>query len=147
MCEVRFLPPGETIWDAILRAKRLWFLALIFSGWANLLGWIPSCPHTWGTSSSLTPSKIGLKKDLSLRWYSVATFMFARATGLSFLPVISAALLYVALIAWGITFIGMARELASMFVPRGKRDNAVVLRNPQHDREIQIGRASCRERV
>ena len=68
MCEVRFLRPGETIGDAILRAKRLWFLALIFSGWANLLGWIPSCPHTWGTSSSLTPSKIGLKKDLSLRW-------------------------------------------------------------------------------
>ena len=31
MCEVRFLPPGETLWDAILRAKRLWFLALIFS--------------------------------------------------------------------------------------------------------------------
>jgi hypothetical protein len=63
--------------------------------------------------------------------------MFARATGLSFLTVISAALLYVALIAWGITFIGMARELASMFVPRGKRDNAVALRNPQHDREIR----------
>ena len=85
----------------------------------------------------MTPSKIGLKKDLSLRWYTVATFMFARATGLSFLTVISAALLYVALIAWGITFIGMTRELASMFVPRGKRDNAVVLRNPQHDREIR----------
>lgn len=66
----------------------------------------------------MTPAKIGLKKDLSLRWYTVATFMFARATGLSFLTVISAALLYVALIAWGITFIGMARELASMFVPR-----------------------------
>ena len=85
----------------------------------------------------MTPAKIGLKKDLSLRWYTVATFMFARATGLSFLTVISAALLYVALIAWGITFIGMARELASMFVPRDKRDNAVVLRNPQHDREIR----------
>jgi hypothetical protein len=86
----------------------------------------------------VTPSKIGLKKDLSPRWpYTVATFMFARATGLSFLTVISAALLYVALIAWGITFIGMARELASMFVPRGKCDNAVVLRNPQHDREIR----------
>jgi hypothetical protein len=85
----------------------------------------------------VTPSKIGLKKDLSLRWYTVVTFLFARATGLSFFTVISAALLYVALIAWGITFIGMAHELASMFVPRGKRDNAVVLRNPQHDREIR----------
>jgi hypothetical protein len=85
----------------------------------------------------VTPAKIGLKKDLSLRWYTVATFMFARATGLSFLTVIPAGLLYVALIACGITFIGMARELASMFVPRGKRDNAVVLRNPQHDREIR----------
>ena len=31
MCEVRFLPPGETIGDAILRGKRLWRLALIFS--------------------------------------------------------------------------------------------------------------------
>jgi hypothetical protein len=64
----------------------------------------------------VSPAKIGLKKDLSLRWYTVATFMFARATGLSFLTVIPAGLLYGALIAWGITFIGMARELAWNFI-------------------------------
>jgi tellurite resistance protein TehA-like permease len=55
-----------------------------------------------------------------LGMYTVATFVFAKATGLSFLTVIAAAFLYLALAAWGITFIGMTLALASMIAPMRK---------------------------
>jgi hypothetical protein len=54
-----------------------------------------------------------------------------------FLTVIPAGFLYVTLAAWGVTFIGMMRELASLFAPRAKRNNPAVLSDARHEREMR----------
>ena len=38
-----------------------------------------------------------------------------------------------AMTAWGITFIGMMRELAYLIAPMGKRDNVAVLDTARHE--------------
>jgi hypothetical protein len=57
--------------------------------------------------------------------YTVATFIFAKATGLSFLTVISAGFSVRGVGGMGVTLIGMMRELASLFAARG---NAITRR-------------------
>ena len=46
-----------------------------------------------------------------LGMYTIATLMLAKVTGLTFLTVIASGGLYVAFVAWGITFVGMLRQL------------------------------------
>ncbi len=51
-----------------------------------------------------------------LGMYAVATFELARATGYAFLAVIASAMVYIALAAWLITFVGMARRILKGFL-------------------------------
>ncbi len=46
-----------------------------------------------------------------LGMFTVATHIFAKASGLNFLEVIPNIFIYVALMAWGITFVGMLRSI------------------------------------
>jgi hypothetical protein len=76
--------------------------------------------------------------------YTVAMFVFAKATGLSFFHCHSGSFC-TWLAAWGVTYIGMVPELASLFAPQRKRNNAAVLSNARHEREYGDD-ASCENR-
>ncbi len=62
--------------------------------------------------------------------YSVATFMFANATGIPFLLIIPRIAVYLAMLTWLITFSAMLFKLGSFYLCSGRRKISLATRAP-----------------
>jgi len=71
---------------------------------------------------SYTPEYWSLVFPLGM--YTAATFVLAQATGVSFLSIIPSFFIYLALMGWGITFVGMIWQLLGS---RARKQNARVV--------------------
>ncbi len=108
--------PLLTDYTAFLKGFTLFF-------WATATWWIPLLTivgiwrHVY-ERVPLTYSPLYWSLVFPLGMYTVATFMYARASGVEFLAVIPHAFIYIALGAWLVTFIGLLRRLVRVLLPQ-----------------------------
>jgi len=109
-------------YTAFLKGFTLFFWATA-TWWIPLLAIVGIWRHVY-ERVPLTYSPLYWSLVFPLGMYTVATFMYARASGVDFLAEIPHVFIYIALTAWTFTFIGLLRSLARLLLSKAQADAA-----------------------